>query len=118
MTRVPVLALLLAGAGLAALTLGACSGPIPPPGDAGFFGDTGGTWATGGSYGTGGALYGTGGFYGTGGQLAGDAFNTGMGAYANGLGLKAQAGAAPWEALMDVGGLLTSFIPGGGGGKR
>lgn len=41
-----------------------------------------------------------GGFYGQGGQLSGDAFNTGMGAQSNAIGLRAQAGAAPWEALF------------------
>jgi hypothetical protein len=58
-----LLAVLLVGGGLSALGLGGCSGPTPPPGDAGFFG---GTWPAGGTDGTGSGA--TGGSSGTGGS--------------------------------------------------
>ena len=54
MKRVPILAVLLAGAGF--FGLGACSGPTAPPGDAGF----GSTTSTGGITGTGGNPWGPG----------------------------------------------------------
>jgi hypothetical protein len=60
MVQIGAFAVLLAGS-----LLCACSGPTPPPTDAGFFGtDTGGTYG-------GGGLYGTGGTSGTGGSFAG-----------------------------------------------
>src|SRR4051812_34681512 len=65
--RLALMTVLLAGAGFSALTLGGCSGPTPPPGDAGFF-PPAPDWATGGSTGTAG---GTGGVSGTGGSFGG-----------------------------------------------